>query len=67
MKQNRYRRYSINLDDDSHTRCKAMADNMALSISGMLRILIREAFEDRQTYLTHRWPADLDQHKQHGA
>jgi hypothetical protein len=35
-----YRRRSINLDDGSHERCKILADDMSLSISGFLRVLI---------------------------
>jgi hypothetical protein len=45
MTTNRYTRRSINLDDVSHNRCKALADEMAISISGLLRILIKQAYE----------------------
>jgi hypothetical protein len=42
-----YRRRSINLDDGSHERCKILADDMSLSISGFLRVLINETFMRR--------------------
>jgi hypothetical protein len=45
MKQ-RYQRRSINLDDVSHARCKALADDVTLSISGVLRLLIKKAYEE---------------------
>ena len=44
----RFKRRSINLDDVNHRRCKVLADEMATSISGVLRILIFHAFVDRQ-------------------
>jgi hypothetical protein len=42
---NRYTRRSINLDDNSHTRCKVLAEQMAISVSGLLRIIIKQAYE----------------------
>ena len=42
---NRYTRRSINLDDTSHNRCKELADSMAISVSGLLRIIIKDAYE----------------------
>ena len=42
---NRYTRRSINLDDNSHDRCKLLAEKMAISISGLLRIIIKQAYE----------------------
>jgi hypothetical protein len=45
MKQ-RYQRRSINLDDVSHARCKALAHDVTLSVSGVLRLLIKKAYEE---------------------
>lgn len=42
----RYQRRSINLDDISHARCKALAQNVTLSVSGVLRLLIKRAYEE---------------------
>lgn len=47
MQNARYKRYSINLDDDSHDQCGMLATDMTVSISGMIRMLIREAFAAR--------------------
>ena len=47
MANSRYTRRSINLDDTSHERCRALADDMSLSISGFLRLLINETFNRR--------------------
>jgi hypothetical protein len=41
----KFKRYSINLDDDSHRRFKAMADDLAVSMSGLLRMMIKDAFQ----------------------
>jgi hypothetical protein len=46
MTSSRYKRHSINLDEQSHTQCGIMAEHLAVSMSGMIRILIRNAFED---------------------
>jgi hypothetical protein len=43
----RYKRYSINLDDESRDQCGLMADNLIVSMSGVIRMLIRHAFEER--------------------
>jgi hypothetical protein len=43
----RFTRRSVNLDDASHNRCKQLADDMATSISGLLRIIIKEAYEEQ--------------------
>jgi hypothetical protein len=45
----RYKRYSINLDDESHDQCGVMADNLTVSMSGLIRMLIRNAFEECQS------------------
>ena len=42
---NRFTRRSINIDDDNFARCKRLAIDMAVSISGVIRLLIREACE----------------------
>jgi hypothetical protein len=44
----RFKRRSINLDDISHDRCKVLAQELSTSISGLLRLLVRDAYE------THR-------------
>jgi predicted transcriptional regulator len=51
----RFKRYSINLDDDSHRRFKAMADHLSVSMSGLLRMMIKDAFETQRkiTNLNH--------------
>jgi hypothetical protein len=41
----RFKRYSINLDDVSHDRCKVLAQDLSTSISGLLRLLVKDAFE----------------------
>ena len=43
----RYKRYSINLDDDSHRRFRALADDLSVSMSGLLRMIIKDAFETK--------------------
>jgi hypothetical protein len=42
----RFKRYSINFDDISHDRCKVLAQELSTSISGLLRLLVKDAFED---------------------
>ena len=44
---NRFTRRSVNLDDASHNRCKELAADMAISVSGLLRIIIKEAYEEQ--------------------
>jgi hypothetical protein len=48
MTINRFKRHSINLDDQSHTQCGILAANLALSMSGVIRLLIRNAFATSQ-------------------
>ena len=43
----RFTRRSVNLDDVSHNRCKELAEDMAISLSGLLRIIIKEAYEEQ--------------------
>jgi hypothetical protein len=42
---NRFTRQSINIDDDNFVRCKRLAIDMAVSISGVIRLLIKDAYE----------------------
>ncbi len=42
-----YTRRSINIDDDNFVRCKTLATGMALSVSGLVRLLIKDAYEKR--------------------
>ena len=49
----RYKRYSINLDDDSHRRFKATADDLSVSMSGLLRMMIKDAFEYQNDHTQH--------------
>jgi hypothetical protein len=44
-----YKRYSINLDDESRDQCGLLAANLTVSMSGLIRMLIRHAFEERRT------------------
>ena len=48
MTTTRFRRYSINFDDISHDRCKVLAQELSTSISGLLRLLVKDAFEDHK-------------------
>lgn len=44
---NRFTRRSINIDEENFLRCKTLAADMAGSISGVIRLLIKEAYEKR--------------------
>jgi hypothetical protein len=44
----RFKRHSINLDDISHNRCKLLAQDLSTSISGLLRLLVKNAYEDHR-------------------
>jgi hypothetical protein len=44
----RFKRHSINLDDISHDRCKVLAQELSTSISRLLRLLVKDAYEDQQ-------------------
>jgi hypothetical protein len=48
MTTTRFKRYSINFDDISHDRCKILAQELSTSISGLLRLLVKDAFEDHK-------------------
>ena len=41
----RFKRHSINLDDASYAHCVEMADRLATSLSGVIRIIIKGAWE----------------------
>jgi hypothetical protein len=45
----RYKRYSINLDEESRDQCELLADNLTVSMSGLIRMLIRNAFDECQS------------------
>jgi len=48
MNVHRYKRVSISLDRNSHEHCKVLANEWATSVSGLLRILIIDAYEKHQ-------------------
>ena len=48
MTTTKFKRRSISLDDTSHDRCKILADDMATSVSGLLRLIIEDAFDEYQ-------------------
>ena len=45
MKNNKLRRRSITFDDVTHQRCRVLANDMALSTSAFLRVLIKETYD----------------------
>jgi hypothetical protein len=42
---NRFTRRSVNIDDKNFVRCKKLAAAMAGSVSGVIRLLIKDAYE----------------------
>jgi hypothetical protein len=48
MINQKFKRKSISLDDLSVDRAKALADDKSTSISGVLRLIIKDAFEEHQ-------------------
>ena len=44
---NRFTRRSVNIDDANFDCCKRLAADMSRSISGVIRLLIKEAYEKR--------------------
>ena len=42
---NHFTRRSINLDEDNFARCKRLAEDLAVSVSAVIRLLIKEAYE----------------------
>jgi hypothetical protein len=51
MKNNVFKRRSINLDKSSYQRGKLLAQKKAVSLSALLRIIINEAFDRHQTII----------------
>jgi len=51
MKNTLFKRRSINLDENSYQRGKLLAQEKALPLSALLRILINEAVEHYQTII----------------
>jgi hypothetical protein len=45
MITNRFTRRSINIDEDNFARSQALADDLAISVSGLIRLLIKQAYE----------------------
>jgi predicted DNA-binding ribbon-helix-helix protein len=60
MTNRRYKRRSINLDDVSYNRCKEIADSMKVSVSAVLRLLIKEIYEQHEAHLAQE-KRDADQ------
>jgi hypothetical protein len=48
MTPSRFKRHSINLDDISHDRCKVLAQELSTSVSGLLRLLVKDAYENNR-------------------
>jgi hypothetical protein len=44
----RFKRHSISLDEVSLDRCKSLAEAMSTSVSGLLRLLVRNAYENQE-------------------
>lgn len=42
---NQFTRRSVNIDDKNFVRCKKLAAAMAGSVSGVIRLLIKDAYE----------------------
>ncbi len=57
MTENRFRRRSISLDDASHAQCKTLAESMALSVSAMLRVLIKQACDKQSAVISKKQEA----------
>ncbi len=55
MAETRYRRRSINLDDETYAQCKLLADELLVSVSCFLRIVIRDAY---QQHMIAEYPGD---------
>lgn len=48
MTRARFKRHSISLDDTSLERCKVLADELSTSVSGLLRLLVKNAYENQE-------------------
>jgi hypothetical protein len=48
MTIHKFKRKSVSLDDTSVDRCKILAEEKATSVSGLLRLIIKDAFDEYQ-------------------
>lgn len=48
MTVNNFKRKSVSLDDVSVDRCKLLAKDLYTSMSGLLRLIIKNAFDEYQ-------------------
>ena len=48
MTIHKFKRRSVSLDDTSVDRCKLLAEEMSTSVSGLLRLIIKRAFDEHQ-------------------
>jgi hypothetical protein len=48
MTVNKFQRRSVSLDDVSVDRCKLLAKDLSTSMSGLLRLIIKDAFDEYQ-------------------
>jgi hypothetical protein len=48
MTVNKFKRKSVSLDDVSVDRCKLLARDLSTSMSGLLRLIIKDAFDEYQ-------------------
>lgn len=53
MTISRYKRISISLDRGNHERCKVLANERTTSISGLLRALIRDAYQNQERVIVN--------------
>jgi hypothetical protein len=42
---NRFTRRSVNIDEENFARCQTLASHLAISVSGLIRLLIKHAYE----------------------
>ena len=47
----RFTRRSINIDADNFARCQVLAKDLAISVSGLIRLLIKEAYDNHAKFL----------------
>jgi hypothetical protein len=52
MTTSKFQRRSINVDKETITRCQALADDWAVSVSVLIRLLIRDAYEKHREKLS---------------
>jgi hypothetical protein len=52
MTTSKYKKRSINVDHETIARCRSLADDWAVSVSVLIRLLIREAYEKHQAKLS---------------